>query len=574
MFNCSFNTEIILLRPICEFSSKETSYHLKYAWKRLIFYGFLAKYFLIVLGVLVVLFFYINFGYAQEVNNNPQPLSDDFVLPMPDGRFMTFRSVCIGEGRGSYAWKRIRLGDTSGGYKESPTAVAVGGAFQVEKATGIDWCYYIGKYEVTEDQVFAILKDTSGKAGSLYPAHNITWFEVEEFIHKYNEWLYENTYQVLPMYGGIPGYIRLPTEVEWEFAARGGGNVSSADFDRKIPYESSDLTRREWFSGPKSSHNKLKKVGVLQPNVLGIHDILGNVMEMTRSLYQIEYYQGRSGGFVAKGGHYLTDAKQMRSSMRTEQEFYAFDTKSKKVYSSKKTTLGFRLLISSLVFPNRRISKQLKEDWELYRQNNAKSLPAAVSTSAVSNQAKVLGSEALAHLERLKHELEQSEILSESVSQEINMLMVSLNDIQFTIQQAEKDSAYAWIKIAGEQAFFIFKESRKLPVIEKLIKMTKNSSRKEVLEKYKNREEEIHQNIEQTMSAYTESIRQLGTSSADAIEDGFSRYVDFLMAREAGEQVAQLIRVRHHIDLYLKEKRTNETVWKTELIEWGAKNKQ
>ena len=45
-------------------------------------------------------------------------------------------------------------------------------------------------------------------------------------------------------------------------------------------------------------------VGGLAPNALSLHDMLGNVAEMTSGLYQVEYYQGRIGGFVARGGHY------------------------------------------------------------------------------------------------------------------------------------------------------------------------------------------------------------------------------------------------------------------------------
>nr|WP_232371235.1 SUMF1/EgtB/PvdO family nonheme iron enzyme [Desulfogranum marinum] len=451
--------------------------------------------------------------------------------------------------------------------------MAIGGAFQVENTDAKDWCYYIGKYEVTEDQLQVILKNNPEKKGSIFPANNISWFEVQEFIQLYNNWLYNNALKVIPKYGGVPGYIRLPTETEWEFAARGGSKVTSAEFDRKVPFPPDEITKHEWFAGPKSSHNKLKKIGILKPNALGIHDILGNVMEMTRSLYQIEYYQGRNGGFVAKGGHYLTNAKQLRSSLRTEQEFYTFDTKNKKVHKSKKATLGFRLLISSLVFPNRQISKQLKNDWISYRQGIAQSFPAAASTSATSNQTRIFKSDATLHLDRIKQELEQSGTLSNSLDQEISLLAVSLQDIQFTIQQAEKDSAYAWIKIAGEQAYFIYKESRKIPVLKKVQMSAEKLGRGEVLKKLKQREKEISLNIKQAMTAYTDSIRQLGTSSNASIEDGFSRYVVFLTKHNAQEQVDQLKHVRLHAEQYIKTKRTELETWKKELIDWPENSK-
>lgn len=504
---------------------------------------------------------------AGEQNNNPQPLADDVILPMPNGRSMAFRPVCMGEGKGSYAWKRFRVGDPSGGYKESPTGVALGGAFAIQQGPGEDWCYYIGKYEVTEDQMFTLGMASKESENSDLPARSLSWFDAADFIRKYNEWLYENAQKNLPEYGGLPGYLRLPTEPEWEFAARGGSKVDGAQFDRRTPYPEETLAEFEWFSGPKSSHNKVKKIGALKSNPLGVHDLLGNVSEMTGTLYQIEYYQGRSGGFVAKGGHFLTDAKQLRSSLRIEQEFYALDAKNGKMGPGKKETLGFRLVIASLVFPNREVSSKMSDDWEAYRQGLAQSLPAAVSTSSTSAKTQVSGTDAATHLNRLREALAKNGALPGPVQQEIELLSSSLNDIQFTIKQAENDSAYAWIKIGGEQAYFIHKESKKLPILEELIRSAQNAQRTEVADKYKERETEIRQNIEQASSSYTESIRQLGAAGSPAVEDGFIRYSQFLKTRNADAQIRILEVVRRHAGDFLKNKRTEDEAWKKELLQ-------
>ncbi|MGE4560349.1 MAG: formylglycine-generating enzyme family protein [Desulfobulbus sp.] len=508
---------------------------------------------------------------ADPPAGNPQPLPDDVVLPMPGDRTMALRPVCIGEGGGSYAWKRFRVGDPSGGYKESPTGVALGGAFKVGQASREEWCYYIGKYEVTEDQVFAVLQTPKEYENSQLPVRDLSWFEAGDFLRRYNEWLFAHAVKEVPAYGGVPGFLRLPTEAEWEFAARGGSAVDSAGFDRKLPYPSAQLAEYEWFSGPKSSHNKVKKIGLLKPNVLGIHDMLGNVAEMTGTLYQIEYYQGRSGGYVAKGGHYLTDARQLRSSLRTEQEFYTVDSKSKDVVPARKQTLGFRPVLSSLVFPNREVSTRMSDDWERYRQGTAQTLPAAVSTSATSTKTQVSGTDAGTHLKRLKEELSRDGAVAAPVQQELDLLAASLADIQFTVQQAEQDSAYSWVKIGGEQAFFITKESRKLPILEKLIQSALSSQRPEIVAKYREREAEIRQNIDQAMSSYTESIRQLGTVSAPAIQGGFERYSQFLDKRNAGQQSRLLALVRQQVDEYLKVKRTNDELWKQQFFDWTSK---
>ena len=516
------------------------------------------------LAFCLVVFLVFPYSAPAASPGNPVPLDDDLVLPMPDGGVMALRPVCVSSG-GYFAWKRFRMGDPNGGYKESPTGVALGGAFKVQGKGGEDWCYYLGKYEVTENQFQAVTGLHPEWKGSRYPVRNISWFEAQDFLRQYNQWLFEHAVTSLPLYGGMPGYLRLPTETEWEFAARGGNNVDGAHFDRKIPYPPEKLPDYEWFSGPSSSHNKVKKVGLLKANPLGLHDMLGNVAEMTRTLYQVEYYQGRSGGYVARGGHYLSDRKRLRSSLRSEQEFYAPDRRSKVPRPARKSTLGFRVALSSLVFPNRQVSRAMKEAWDPYRKGLGSTLPAAVSTSSTATQTSVSGTEAGRYLERLRKRLEESGALRGDVRQALDNLESSLGDIQFTIRQAARDSAYAWIKIAAEQAFFITRESRKLPILADLIESARQSGRERILKKYRQREEEIRLNISQALSSYTESIRQLGSSGREAYRDGLARYRSFLERRKAGSQLALLPTVDRHARSYLKLKRIDDEQWLRDL---------
>lgn len=506
---------------------------------------------------------------ASSTEPSPTPVSEDLLLPMPDGKQMAFRAVCIGEGDGQYAWKRFRMGDPAGGYKEFPAGVAIGGAFPVQTGEAGDWCFYIGKYEVTEGQWHAINQGVEAYKDSQFPVRNISWFEAADFVRNYNEWLYAHEETAIPRYGNVPGYLRLPTEAEWEFAVRGGNAVDSAQFDRKLPFTKKHIAQYEWYSGPESSHNKVKKVGLLKPNVLGIHDMLGNVAEMTRSLYQIEYYQGRSGGYVSRGGHYLTAKKQLRSSLRTEQEFYSLNSSTQKPEPGRKKTLGFRLVLSSLVFPNRQISKSLKEQWQPYREGRAQSLPAAVSTGSASVKTDVSSSEVLSHLKRLRSQLTAGGALTESVKQELDLLATSLEDIQFVIAQAERDSAYAWIKIGNEQAFFLVRESRKLPILDNLLKSAEKSGRKKIIERYMQRHAEITQNIQRSMSSYTESIRQLGNAGSKAIDNSFERYRKFLQQSKAEDQLALIQIVRKHTDFYIRNKRTDDKQWEQDLKQWS-----
>ena len=500
---------------------------------------------------------------------NPQPAAEDLVLPMPNGGGMVFRPVIVGTGVSPFIQKKFKMGDPDGGFRETPTAVAIGGAFATSSEGTTIWLYYMGKYEIAEAQYYALMELPEGASAdlrkSLYPVTNISWQQANEFAHRYNLWLYANAPGAAPQQDHSPGFVRLPTEVEWEFAARGGAAISSDDFDRKHPY-TGNLAEYEWFAGPSSSHNKVQPVGTLKPNPLGLHDMLGNVAEMTHSLYQIEYYQGRIGGFVARGGHFLSAEKELRSSSRSEQPFYLADPNKKTVQVNAKPTMGFRLVLSAIVYTSREALQQLASEWDQYRSDQGATLPAAVSVSPVGAQTDVQREDARIHLERLKKALSGVGTLPDSVQQELGLLAASLGEIQFIRKQAEEDSAYAWTKIASEQGFFIFRELRKLPAIEQVLASAEQSGRTAMVEKLRERQEEIQNNIQQSLSTYSESLRQMVTLKQQTVNAGFDKYAQFLREHNAAEQIRALQVVKAHYGVFAKEQRATPDQWRNDFI--------
>lgn len=125
--------------------------------------------------------------------------------------------------------------------------------------------YYIGKYEVTQ-ALWNVVMDSkySTNDGDLLPKNYVSWNDCQEFIEKLNK---------------ITGLkFRLPTEAEWEYAARGGKKSK-----RYLYSGSNNVLDVAWYDG--NSSNKRHPVGTKQANELGIFDMGGNVSEWCQDLW-------------------------------------------------------------------------------------------------------------------------------------------------------------------------------------------------------------------------------------------------------------------------------------------------
>jgi formylglycine-generating enzyme required for sulfatase activity len=167
--------------------------------------------------------------------------------------------------------------------------------------------FYISKYEVTQAQWVAIMgsnpSDFTGCDNC--PVEMVSWDDVQEFIGRLN--------------AATGKTFRLPTEAEWEYAARGGNN------SKRYKYSGSDnINDVAWYVG--NSGIKTHSVGSKQPNELGLYDMSGNVWEWCSDWYGGNYYgncptsnpQGPSSGFlrVLRGGCHYEDAVDCRVANR------------------------------------------------------------------------------------------------------------------------------------------------------------------------------------------------------------------------------------------------------------------
>ena len=131
--------------------------------------------------------------------------------------------------------------------------------------------FYICKYEVTEALWTAVMGSNPSrhKLGDNYPVEQVNWYDCQDFVEKLSE---------------LTGrHFRLPTEAEWEYAARGGKR------SRGYRYSGSyALDEIGWHVG--NAHYYKREVGTKKPNELGLYDMTGNVCEWCQDKLDTEYY--------------------------------------------------------------------------------------------------------------------------------------------------------------------------------------------------------------------------------------------------------------------------------------------
>ena len=164
--------------------------------------------------------------------------------------------------------------------------------------------FYIGKYEVTQAEWKAVMgENPSYFKGDNLPVDNVSWNDCQEFIRKLNELTGKN--------------FRLPTEAEWEYAARGGRRSYGAKYAGD-----SDIGSVAWYRG--NSNDTTHPVGTKRANELGLYDMTGNVYEWCQDWYG-DYSSasqtnptGPGSGYVRvlRGGSWVYDARGCRLSFR------------------------------------------------------------------------------------------------------------------------------------------------------------------------------------------------------------------------------------------------------------------
>jgi sulfatase modifying factor 1 len=185
--------------------------------------------------------------------------------------------------------------------------------------------FYIGKYEVTQGQWQKIMGNNPAKLiqGDDYPVDSVSWMETNTFMKKLN--ILNKKLQ-----------FRLPTEAEWEYAARAGtttprywGNNPAKACAYANVHDTTSKKRNE-ITWPE--HNcddgfaKTAPVGSFKPNNFNLYDMMGNVWEWCADRFDKKYYEesprnnplnsSTGPGFVMRGGAWDSHPPHVRSARR------------------------------------------------------------------------------------------------------------------------------------------------------------------------------------------------------------------------------------------------------------------
>lgn len=189
--------------------------------------------------------------------------------------------------------------------------------------------FFLSKLPVTQELYFAVTNENpSTFSGYNLPVETVSWKEAVIFCNKLSELLDFAACYSIKQAGDIITFnpeangVRLPTEAEWQFACQANSNT--------IRY--GELKEIAWYK--ENSDNQTHKVGMKEPNIWGLYDMLGNIWEWCSDIYDETVY----GSYrIFRGGGWCDDERSVMATTRRRSHPISF----------KIEDLGFRIAMNS-----------------------------------------------------------------------------------------------------------------------------------------------------------------------------------------------------------------------------------